>query len=165
MSVTVRRSGSRKLERILKNMQELQTQTIKVGFFEDSTYEDGTPVAYVASIHEFGYPAGNIPSRSFMRTTAKEQSAEWADLAGQAVTAVADGRLSAKTVGERLGGKAAGDVKKTISKIRTPPLKKSTIKARKRRLAKGGKTTKKGITKPLVDTGVLLAAVTFKVEG
>ena len=41
------------LEAALKDLDGIQT---KVGYFEGSKYGDGTPVAYVASIHLFLCP-------------------------------------------------------------------------------------------------------------
>lgn len=35
-------------------LQGLGNKVAKAGWFESSKYEDGTPVAYIASIHEFG---------------------------------------------------------------------------------------------------------------
>lgn len=49
-------SGGLKLEAALKRIaKKLSTASnVKVGFLEGATYPDGTPIAYVASINEFG---------------------------------------------------------------------------------------------------------------
>jgi len=184
MSVTITRSGEKNLKRIMKNMTELKRSTIKVGFFEDSKYDDGTPVAYVAAIQEFGYPKGGIPSRSFMRSTAKEKKDEWAEITGQGVIALAEGKISAKKLGERLGGKAAGDVKKKIRSIKEPALSPVTLQLRHWKKVKPDLKITKSVVgqaawlvaegenvvltgsaaKPLVDTGILFAAITYKVD-
>jgi hypothetical protein len=60
-----------------------------------------------------------------------------------------------------LGQQAAGDIRKSISRIASPPLKQATIDARLRKRA--DKTTLGKLDKPLVDTGTLLNAVTSEV--
>ena len=59
-------------ERITLAAKELDGKELKVGWFASSKYENGTPAAYVAAIHEFGYPEGNIPPRLGMRGTIQE---------------------------------------------------------------------------------------------
>jgi hypothetical protein len=64
-------------EHDLNNAQGLQ-----LGFFPKSVYPDGTPVAYVVAVNEFGYAPHNIPSRPAFRTMIANKSHEWpADLA------------------------------------------------------------------------------------
>lgn len=129
---------------------------VRVGFFNTATYADGTPVAYVAAIQEFGYPQGGIPSRSFMRTTAAEKKPEWSSLMQRALA----GALNAGTVDAlqnnltQVGGLAAGDISRTISKITSPPLKDSTLRARQSRKKSPGVSRK-----PLVDTGKMIQSV------
>lgn len=49
-------SGGLKLEAALKRIAKRVSKAtnVKVGFLEGGTYEDGTPIAYVALINEFG---------------------------------------------------------------------------------------------------------------
>lgn len=133
---------------------DLQSKQSRVGFFENSKYEDGTPVAYVATIQEFGYPAGGIPARPFFRPTIAEQRAAWRDLLLKGARAVVRGKLTAENMLAQFGMQAAGDVKKTISLVMSPPLASSTIEARRRRRKTEGVSTK-----PLVDTGYMLSQV------
>ena len=65
-------------------------------------------------------------------------------------------------IGSGLGQLAAGDIRKKISEIQQPPLQEATVKARKRRY-KDRKTTG-NLTKPLVDTAVMVNSVTNTVE-
>lgn len=132
----------------------------KVGFFESAKYPDGTPVAYVASIQEFG--SGKIPPRSFMRTTIAEQGPEWTKQFGRAAVAIIKGKIEPAAALDQIGALAAADVKKKITQITSPPLQEATIAARRNRRA-DKKTTGK-LTKPLVDTGIMLASVTHVVE-
>lgn len=149
-------------QRLLLASRELSQAVAKVGFFGTAKYPDGTPVAYVASIHEFGYTEGGIPPRSFMRTTAAEQGPNWDEAMAKGAKAIAKGKFTGVQVMDAVGQLAAGDIRKKISKIQSPPLKESTVNARKRRY-KDKKTTG-NLTKPLVDTAVMVNAVTNIVE-
>lgn len=62
--MVVRREGpgTAKVLAAIKGLDGLEGKT---GWFETARYPDGTAVAYVATIHEFGTP--RIPARPFMR--------------------------------------------------------------------------------------------------
>jgi hypothetical protein len=156
----------RKITPAGKNLQialkNLQGKVGKVGWFEKSKYEDGTPVAYVATIQEYGYPAGNIPPRPFMRTTIAEKQQEWKKIAESGSKAILNGKATVGTVMEAIGLKAAGDIRKKISLITAPPLSPRTIEARRSRRA--DKKTIGLLTKPLIDTGIMFGTLTNTVE-
>lgn len=130
----------------------------RVGWFPSAKYEDGTPVALVALVQEFGSPKNKVPPRPFMRTTADEKKAEWQRDSHVLAKAVVNGTMPPEAVLQGLAQKAEGDVRKAISKVSTPPLSERTIAARARRHSKG-----KASTKPLVDTGLLLNTLTSQV--
>lgn len=142
-------------------LKGLQDNSCKVGFFETAKYEDGTPVAYIAAIHEFGAASRSVPPRPFMRPTIAEHRANWQSLMRSGANKLAKGGITAEVFYDRLGLQASGDVRKTIAGIKEPPLKPATVKARERRYAKGAKG--KSPDKPLVDTGTLLNSVTYAV--
>lgn len=121
----------------------------KVGWFETAHYEDGTPVAYVAAIQEFG--TDRIPARPFMRPAVADHGGEWIDLMARGAKAAVDGRYTPEQVLEAVTLQAAGDVAKKISAVTAPPLSPVTVK-------------RKGFDKPLVDTGQMLQSVTGIVE-
>jgi hypothetical protein len=139
----------------------LANKVARVGFFPSSKYEDGTSVAYVAAIQEFGAPSQGIPPRPFMRPTADAQRGAWQATARQGAQAVAKGSATGVQVLDAIGQLAAGDIRKAISNVASPPLKQSTIDARLRQRA--DKVTLGKLNKPLVDTGTLLNAVTSEV--
>lgn len=143
-------------------LQDIQNKVGKVGFFEGAQYDDGTPVAYVAAIQEFGSPERGIPPRSFMRTTIAEQRKNWTQIAEQGSRAVIQGKVGAGQLMEMLGAKASGDMRKKITEITTPALKQSTINARLRQRA--DKQTVGSLNKPLVDTGLMLQSLTYVVK-
>lgn len=106
----------------------------KVGYFESARYENGTPVAYVAAIQEFGSPVNNIPPRSFMRTTTLAKRRSWADLAKKGAAAVLRGEITPYKAMLGLVTQAKGDVQAKIASIQDPPLSPITLALRKVKL-------------------------------
>lgn len=119
-----------------------------VGHFAKNQYPDGTPVAYAATIQEFGYPEGNIPPRSFHRTTIAEKKKEWGTIMAKQGAMIVKGKMTIETALTQIGLLAAGQMREKIAEITEPPLKDSTKAARRRR--------GNGSEKPLVDTRVLM---------
>jgi len=157
----MRRSGPG-ARAVLARVAGLAEVSGKVGFFESAKYPDGTSVAYVASIQEMGYAEGNIPPRPFMRPTIAKESKEWTKQFGFGAKRVALGEMTPTQVMDAVGLAAAGSVAKTIAEVQTPPLKESTVNARKRRYA--DRKTTGNLTKPLVDTAVMVTSVTHLTE-
>lgn len=174
--------GKEKLKKLLADLKNAKVS--KVGWFESAKYEDGTPVAYVASIQEFGAPSQSIPSRSFMRTTILEKQQEWRRIVQVETKLLFKNNSSPVQILEIIGLIAVGDIRKKISQILTPPLSMTTILLRKLK-KEGGQVTGAAVgdafntanfvgprakkdksaniagvsTKPLVDTGYLLATL------
>ena len=136
------------------SIAELPKKRAAVGFFDTAVYPDGTPVAYVATIQEFGH--GKIPPRSFMRSTISEQREAWQKTLAQGARRVLADKLTVDQMLEAFGMQAAGQIKEKIASIMAPGLADVTISARLRR----NNTS----TKPLVDTGYLISSVDSKVE-
>ena len=174
-------SNPKAFEILYSRLKELVDKEGKVGWFETAKYEDGTPVAYVASIQEFGSIQQNIPPRSFMRSTAVEEQKKWAETAAAASRQIIAGKENSETAMQKITLQAQGDVSKKIASITAPPLSPITLGARKYR-AEGIKVTGKTIgeiaaklkagtldisgvsTKPLEDTGFMSATLTSIVE-
>lgn len=166
MTVQVRRETTRSLELIIKNL-ETNGKVVKIGWFQNSRYpsegkREGLPVATVAAINEYGVPSRNIPSRSFMRSTFVEQRQNWLALAMSGARSVVAGKSTVYQVLEGLGLTAQGDVAKKIATITQPPLSPRTIAARLRK--RSNKTTVGLLTKPLIDTGLMLSSLSYRVE-
>jgi len=159
---SVRRTPGPGAERLRLLLAGVENKVGKVGFFETSKYPDGTPVAYVATIHEFGAPSEGIPPRPFMRPTIQANQAVWQSIALQGAKSILDGSMTSEDILEVIGLKAAGDIRKMIASIQAPPLKDATVAARLR--GKADKQTVGNLTKPLVDTATMLNAVTNTVE-
>lgn len=175
-------SGGKGLEHYLKTLAEKVTNpgTLRVGFLEDATYPDGTLVAMVAAIQEFGAPAAGIPPRPFFRYMILNESPTWGEkLANLLDTHGYDARKALALMGEGI----AGQLRQSIIDTVAPPLSPITLMLRQMRaddpdLEVTGKTVGEAAarvaagkeatgvsTKPLVDTGVLLAAVDYEVTG
>ena len=160
----------------------MDTNVAKVGFFPSAKYPDGTPIAYVAAIQEYGVPGRSLPARPFFRPTMDANENEWQRTFGILSTRVVQGLMTPKEALEAIGLKASGDVRYTIKQIQDPPLSKVTLLARKFK-KQGGKLSGRIIAvlaanvaenpnidvsgvsdKPLNDTGALLAHLTYVVE-
>ena len=117
--------------------------TVQVGWFPDATYRDGTLVAMVAAIQEFGAPKRNIPPRPFFRSIIKAHQAEWPEAI--AANLAANDFDAARTLGQ-VGEVIAGQLAESITAGSYTPLKPTTVAA-------------KGFDKPLVDTGRMLQSI------
>lgn len=178
---TIRQNNPKAFETLNAHIKELDSKIVKVGWFESAKYESGTPVAYVATIQEFGSPKRSIPPRPFMRPTVDEKKQAWFDLAAQGAKAILAGRSTAAKVMEAIGLRAAGDVAKTITTITSPALSPITLQLRAwrregrvitgatvgeaaRAIKQPGYTTPSVSEKPLVDSAILLNTLTSTVE-
>lgn len=169
------------MERLRLTLEGLAKAQVKVGFFPQAKYPDGTPVAYAATVQEFGSPKGKIPPRPFMRPTVDAKQKEWATtVAAVARQSIVDGEPL--NVVEILGQTASGDIASTIRDIQSPALSPVTVLLRQwrkggvqvtrktvalaaRLIAAGAATVPGGTAaKPLVDSGVMFNAVSYEVE-
>lgn len=167
------------LSEISKRIGEFHGKTAQAGFFPGAAYPDGTSVAYVAAIQEYG--AGKIPARHPIRNAIEQYRTQWRDGLAEGVKAVVDGSISPEAVLQQAGGLMAADIQAAIADVFDPPLSPITVMLRGMRrndpgLVVSGKTvgeaaervadgkTNYGASdKPLVDSGLLLASVTHKV--
>ncbi len=119
---------------------------VSVGFLEGATYPDGTSVATVAAAQEFG--TDTIPPRPFFRSMVAAKQGEWGPaLAVQLTKTGFDVEKSLRRAGEGI----KGQLQQSILDTNSPPLAESTVKA-------------KGFDKPLIDTGVMLRSVDYRVD-
>ncbi len=148
--------GARGLQAAAKGLRKSQG---KVGWFPSAVYPDGTPVALVASVQEFGSPSKGIPPRLGMRETQATKQGEWRTVSEGAVAGILAGTVAPAHLMEALCLKAEGDLREHITKVQTPALKPATIRARQRRSASG-----EASSKPLNDTGYMLATLTSEIN-
>lgn len=118
---------------LAKRLAELQSKQAAVGWFSTAKYPDSNvPVAYVATIAEFGNPENGQPPRSFVRATQTEKQKGWAVLLAKGSASVMAGKHTAANMYELLGLQVAGDIRKTLATAEFAPLAEATIAARAR---------------------------------
>lgn len=162
MARVIRKTNKEVADRLKVALNELDGLELKTGFFETAKYEDGTPVAYVAAIHEFGSSVRGIPARPFFRPTIVTKKEKWAQLAKSGSRAILAGNEDGFTFLEKLGLQTSGDIAKTISQVTTPPLKESTIKAKQAKMVDG--SVRGNLSKPLIETGIMINSLTYGVS-
>ena len=131
-----------------KKLNEMHNKKVSVGYFSNSTYADGTPVAYVASIMEFGEM--HTPARPTIRPSLEKNKAKYYDLINKAIVNSLNGS-DFKTGLMIVGKMGAEDIQAEIRNLQNPPLSIKTI-------------LKKGHSKPLMDTKVMFQSVASKVD-
>ena len=104
----------------------------------------------VAVVHEFG--AGPVPQRSFIRATVDAHKSDIEAELKNLARGVVSGKIDARGALNLLGAKVAGWCQARIASGIAPALKAATVK-------------RKGSSKPLVNTGQLRSAITWRVEG
>lgn len=125
-----------------------QSGTLRVGFLEGATYPDGTSVAMVAAIQNFGAPALGIPPRPFFSNMIAKEANNW----GPKLARILHNRGYDVDASLRLMGMGiAGQLAQSIVDTNEPPLAPATV-------------ARKGSEKPLVDTGHMLQSISFEVE-
>lgn len=143
-------SGGDKLEKALGEIARRLKKgaTLKVGFLEGARYPDGTSVALVAAIQNFGAPARGIPPRPFFSNMVAEKSPSWAPALGDLLKSTGyDPQAALEMMGEGIKGQLQQSIRNTNS----PPLSPRTIE-------------RKGFEKPLIDTGHMLNSVDYEVD-
>ena len=177
------------LEKIRAKLEAIpagyENKVARVGFFPNAVYEDGTNVAYVAAIQEFGAPEVSIPARPFMRPTIEQHKADWSEQMAAGLRASVKGNANADQVLFAVGALAASDVQQTIETSSYEGLSPVTILLRKWR-REGRHITGKTVGEaaaaiydamergedildgtnadPLRDTGLMIASVRNDVE-
>ena len=179
---SVRREGRETFQKLDVALKQLDGIETRVGWFPGAKYENGTPVAYVASVQEYGY--GPIPPRPFFRTTVVAEENAWRRYAAEGAKAVLKGGVSGHDVMDALGERAQEDVKETINQITSPPLSPVTLELRAmkhrdptlrvtaatvgeaaRHVKQPGYKLAAGTpTKPLIDTKLMLTTLTHVTE-
>ena len=135
----------------IKNMsKKLDKMKVQAGFFSSAKYEDGTSVAEVAMINNYGVPQRGQPPRRFMDNALKKAS-EWKKTFDFMVQKDFSRGGDFKTSFSTLGSVVQGDIKTSIKEFTSPALAQSTI-------------DKKGFSKPLIDTGYMLDSVNYEVS-
>lgn len=125
--------------------------TLTAGVHSDDanhTHGDGsgTTIGDIATIHEFGAPAANIPARSFVRGWYDEKFDEIRAILKTEIGAAMQGKRPMPVAFERAALRLEGSIKGRIRAHIPPPLAPATVK-------------RKGSSTPLIDTGQLIQAI------
>ncbi len=145
--------GGGKYEAVLKRLADIK-MGVKAGVLAGATTTDGKPVAQYAAFNEYG--TKNIPPRPFLRQTSKDKMTSWQQILAHAVTGKAE-NMQAWTRALTLTGEAMkANIKESIQGGAFTPNAPGTIKAKQR---KG----KREPDHPLIDTGQMLAAISYEV--
>ena len=145
-------------------------KVLKVGWPKAIRYKDeggkqGIYVAEAAAQNEYGAPHMHIPPRPFLAPAVANNKTKWYGIIRRGTKKALLGEANILEILEDLGQVASDDVAKAIKAVTSPPLSPVTIERRKARYTtKTKKANPKTLEKPLVDTGVMLASVTYAVE-
>lgn len=147
---TIEFKGGKKLQARLQEIasQAGKAKSLKVGFMSDADYPDGTKVAMVAAIQNFGAPAAGIPPRPFFSGMVKEKSPRWGESLGNLLNRT---DYDSKRALDLMGEGIKGQLQRSINETNDPPLSPVTV-------------AKKGFTKPLIETANMIRAATYIVE-
>jgi hypothetical protein len=141
-------SGGDKLE---KALQELARKLgrggeVKIGYLSNSRYPDGTSVALVGALNEWG--TSRAPPRPAIRQMISAKADSWpASAAAILQNTDNDVPLTLQLLGEGI----RGQWQQSIRDLWSPPLAPSTVK-------------QKGHSKPLIETSHLLNSVAVEVK-
>ena len=120
---------------------------VKSGFLRSATYPDGTPVAMVAAINNWGAPGAGVPPRPFFSQVIADKGSTWGVALVKNLKAA---NYDSEVALERMGEGIDGQIRQSIKDFDSVPLKPATI-------------ARKGFDKQLVDTGVMLGSVDHEV--
>lgn len=156
------RGGARLQKRLNEMAADLGVKaTLRVGFLSDATYPDGTSVAMVAAIQNFGN--GKIPPRPFFTNMVKTKSAGWPDALAKILVS---NEFRAVDALHLLGEGIKGQLAQSIQDTNSPPLSPVTLKRRGVDPAMVFNPSDMATfgAKPLVHTGVMLGSIDSEVS-
>lgn len=161
---------------LAKTLKDLANTSVMVGIPSDreqgNSGSAGTekrkegPIgnAALGYIHETGSPINNIPPRPFLRPGVNDSRKRWEPYLQQAASLAMEGKPDAVDRALHAAGlTAVAAVKNKITAGLSPPLKQSTINARRRR-SKSRLASTAADVKPLIDTGQLLNSINYVVR-
>lgn len=167
------------LDAIAKKIES--AKQVRVGFLENATYPDGTKVAMVAAIQNFGAPAKGIPPRPFFTNMVKKNKAQWGEQLAQVLKANDyDAKKSLGQMGEEMAGELVDEIIATDSPALSPvtlllrerfgnnpqEITFADVQQARRDVAGGTAPNVTGTqSKPLIWTGHMESSVQYDVDG
>lgn len=154
------------------------THAVRVGVPSGAAEADGTPLAMIAAVHEYGSPSRGIPERPFLRTAIQENAKKYVALNRINLVKVVRGELTVELALGQLGAMATGDVQAKIRDGDFKPLDPKTIAARRRARSDGySASLQRNVSKkeaagnpagpidsPLIDSGQLRQSISWEIE-
>ena len=148
-------------------------RVVNVGVPEGKREEDGTPVAMIAAVHEFGSPSQGIPERPFLRVAVQKNRMKYVRLNRINLVKMLRGQMGMEQALGDLGAMAQGDVVAEIKAGDFQALDPKTIKARERsrssgynqsvkRKAAAKKDAAGPIDRPLIDSGQMVQSIAWE---
>lgn len=161
---------------------------IEAGWFEESKYDDGTPIGGIAAVQNYGakipvtdklrgYFGANfnihfkkstqyliIPPTHFMEACVKQNEEKWKNKFKEAIASALAGNIEEEKAMEMLGMLVEGDIAQAIADVDSPPLSPITVQARLHTYKNEKTPEDTGIGKRLAGTGQMFNAVSHKVE-
>lgn len=154
--------------------------TLRVGFLEGATESvSNVSIPMIAAIHEYGAPRAGIPARPYFRPMIKDKSPGWGPAVAKILPAV--DYDTDKALGQ-MGMGIKGQLQESIIALQSPPLSPVTLMLRKMRIGRTNEPTTFAMvqearrrvaagesyggvsTKPLIDSGEMLAAADYEIE-
>ena len=134
--------GGNKLKIVLEGIANAakNARKVRVGFLSGATYPDGTPVALIAAIQDYGAPRANIPSRPFFRNMVRDKKGAWPKQFGNVLK---ENKYDAKLSLELMGQGIEDQLKEAINQFEGAPLKAATIR-------------RKGFSKQLIESSYMV---------
>ncbi|MCX8659862.1 hypothetical protein J3T98_02690 [Gilliamella sp. B2772] len=157
---------------MIKRAERLNRMQLVVGIPSDgkprkSSEEDtSTDItnAELGVIHEFGVPEKGIPERSFMRSTASEETDNLGRLAKIQIAECLKGEISTHDAFATVGAYLQGKIVEKITDGEFQPNTPETLKRKLTPVKNKKKKRAKDADKPLIDTGQLRASITYEVR-
>lgn len=155
-ALNVEVSGGKKWKKTLSDLAKMK-MGVKAGVLGGATTTDGKSIAEYAIYNEFG--TQYIPPRPFLGDTAKRKGKEWA----RVLEATAKGDSTKPETWERAlvltGETMKADIQNTIQNGGSEPFAPNAESTKKAKKRKG----KMEYDHPLIDTGQMLAAISYEV--
>lgn len=149
---------SRVVRKVFVNVPSVITgpKRVKVGFPAGEADEDNIQKAIWNEFGTRGGASGGgwggpVPERPFMRNAMRANRSAYLSAMRSSAAKLVMGQTSLSQIMSKLGILAQGDIQGSITSLSSPPNSPVTIEI-------------KGSSKPLIDSGEMRAAVTFKVD-
>lgn len=137
-----------KLQALADRTRKAGARIVNVGYPDGPKEENGTSVAMIAAVHNFGSPARGIPERPFMTQAVTGAREKFIALNRRNIPLVLQDQMTTDEALGQLGTLAVSLIQQQIKNGDFKELKEETIE-------------RKGSSKPLIDDGQMLQSTTY----